>query len=88
MYSPPLVSGLTVHWRLDSLRIHARLVSSASPGGWLGMGFPVIVNQMIGSITVIGSSTEGVQVRLALTPTRTLTLASTLTLALRPWPWP
>ena len=62
MYSPPRISSLTVHWRLDDLRIHARLVSTGTPGGWLGLGFPVIANRMIGATAIIGSSTEGVKV--------------------------
>ena len=65
-YSVVSESGydLTFHFKFDDTRLHARLVmSSASKAGyWLGVGFPIITGQMIGTSAVLGSTADGVQV--------------------------
>ena len=53
--------GLTLHYRVDAIRLYAALVSTRAPQGhWLAVGFAAHAGQMAGATAVIGSASGGV----------------------------
>lgn len=56
-YSPPSLSGLTFHWRVDELSqsVHGQLRHVGGAGRWLAVCFPDTPEQFLGSTVVLGT---------------------------------
>ena len=63
-YSPPTLTGLTFHWRLDETQersLHGQLRHVGGMCRWLGIAFPDMPGQWLGQ-TVVLASQDGTMV--------------------------